>query len=174
MNIRDLIAQPLAFNLDLDSDQVEAALAAANLDPATCELAEAVTACQEFANAAQAFGQYPTRGGKRPNSGAPRGNSNATKTRLRVRNRQARISQADTEYFAALGLAKVTAALEALHTGEALYMMISPEYASEIDEVIAHLEATIESHRHEWHPSHTGKIMRGLVAALRIAKENLK
>ena len=119
----------------------------------------------------QAFGQHPTRGGKRPNSGAPTGNSNAAKPRERVRNRQAKISQADTEHFAALGLPRVTAALEAIHTGEAIYMLISPEYASEIDEVIAHLEAVIEQHKYEWHPSHTENTMRGLVAALKIAKE---
>ena len=50
----------------LDSDEIDAALAHADLDPTTCTLAEAITACQEFANAVQAFGQYPTRGGKRP------------------------------------------------------------------------------------------------------------
>ncbi len=64
MTVANLIAQPLAYSLDLDSDQVEAALSHADLDPATCTLAEAMTACQEFANAVQAFGQYPTRGGK--------------------------------------------------------------------------------------------------------------
>ena len=174
MTVSDLIAQPLAYGLDLDSDEIDAALAAADLDPATCTPAEALTACQEFANAVQAFGQYPTRGGKRPNSGAPRGNSNAAKTDpKRMRNRQAKISQADTEHFAALGLARVTAALEALHTGEAIYMLISPEYASEIDEVIAHLEAVINRHRYKWHPSHTENTMRGLIAALKIAKQNI-
>lgn len=64
MTINDLISQPLAYGLDLDSDQIEAALAHANLDPQTCTLAEAITACQEYANAVQAFGQYPTRSGK--------------------------------------------------------------------------------------------------------------
>jgi len=106
---------------------------------------------------------------------APRGNRYAAKADpKRVRNRQAKISQADTEYFAALGLPRVTAALEAIHTGEAIYMLISPEYASEIDEVIAHLEAVIEQHRYEWHPSHTENTMRGLIAALRIAKKKNK
>ena len=65
--------------------------------------------------------------------GAPAGNRNAKKADpKRVRNRQARISQADTEHFAALGLPRVTAALEALHTGEAIYMLISPEYANAV------------------------------------------
>ena len=102
---------------------------------------------------------------------APLGNRYAAKVDpKRVRNRQAKISQADTEYFDNLGLPRVTAALEALHTGEAIYMLISPEYASEIDEVIAHLEAAIEQYRYEWHPTHTENTMRGLVAALRSAK----
>lgn len=101
MSIRDLIAQPLAFNLDLDSDQVEAALAAANLDPQTCELAEAVTACQEFANAVQAFGQQPTRGGKRPNSGAPRGNSNGKKEIVRDISLTMRLSEEEYNTIAA-------------------------------------------------------------------------
>ena len=63
MTVANLIAQPLACGLDLDSDQVEAALARADLNPQTCTFAEAVTACQEYANAVQAFGQCPTRGG---------------------------------------------------------------------------------------------------------------
>jgi hypothetical protein len=129
----------------------------------------------ELAEDEQAFGQQPTRGGKRPNSGAPIGNSNAAKSdSRRLRNRNARISQADTKHFAAIGLPRVAAALEALHTGEAIYMLISPEHTSEIDEVIAHLEAAIEQHRYDWHPSHTENTMRGLVAALGIAKANLK
>ena len=103
---------------------------------------------------------------------APLGNRYAAKADpKRVRNRQAKISQADTEHFAALGLPRVTAALEALHTGEAIYMLISPEYASEIDEVIANLEAVINQHRYEWHPSHTENTMRGLVAALTACRE---
>jgi len=60
----------------LDSDEIELALAAANLDPTTCTYAEAVTACQEFANAIRAFGKPPTRGGRRTGAGAPRGNQN--------------------------------------------------------------------------------------------------
>lgn len=60
----------------LDSDEIDKALAAANLDPTTCTCAEAVTACQEYANAVQAFGQQPTRGGRRTGAGAPRGNKN--------------------------------------------------------------------------------------------------
>ncbi len=70
MTINDIIARPLTYGLDLDSDQVEAALAHANLDPTTCTLAEALTACHEFANAVQAFGQYPTRSGKLATGGA--------------------------------------------------------------------------------------------------------
>ena len=64
MTINDLISQPLAYGLDLDSDQIEAALAAADLNPQTCTSAEALTACQEYANAVQAFGQFPTRSGR--------------------------------------------------------------------------------------------------------------
>ena len=101
MTVADLIAQPLAYGLDLDSNQVEAALAAANLDPATCTPAEALTACQEFANAVQAFGQYPTRGGKRPNSGAPIGNSNGKKKITKDISVVVRISQQEHQAIAA-------------------------------------------------------------------------
>ena len=48
----------------LDSDEIDAALAHADLNPQTCTLAEALTACQEYANAWLAFGQFPTRGGR--------------------------------------------------------------------------------------------------------------
>jgi hypothetical protein len=64
--------------IPLDSDEIDAALAAANLDPATCTPDEAITACREFANAMQAFKQYPTR------MGAPVGNSNAKKADPRL------------------------------------------------------------------------------------------
>jgi hypothetical protein len=60
----------------LDSDEIDKALADANLDPQTCTYAEALTACQEYANAIQAFGKPPTRGGRRTGAGAPRGNQN--------------------------------------------------------------------------------------------------
>ena len=60
----------------LDSDEIDKALADANLDPQTCTYAEAATACQEFANAIRAFGQSPTRGGRRTGAGAPKGNQN--------------------------------------------------------------------------------------------------
>ena len=101
MTVADLIAQPLAHGLDLDSDQVEAALAHANLDPATCTPAEALTACQEFANAAQAFRKYPTRGGKRPNSGAPISNSNGRKEITRDIPVMMRLSQEEHDTIAA-------------------------------------------------------------------------
>ena len=83
MTVANLIAQPLAHGLDLDSDQVEAALTHADLNPQTCTLWAALTACREYANAAQAFRKYPTRGGKRPGSGAPIGNSNGRKEIVR-------------------------------------------------------------------------------------------
>ena len=101
MTINDLISQPLAYGLDLDSDQVEAALAAADLNPATCTLAAALTACQEFANAVQAFGRYPTRSGKRPNSGAPIGNSNAVKEIVRDISLTMRLSGEEHDTIAA-------------------------------------------------------------------------
>lgn len=85
----------------LDSDEIGAALAHADLDPATCTLAEAMTACQEFANATQAFGQYPTRGGKRPNSGAPIGNSNGRKEITREISLTMRLSQEEYRAIAA-------------------------------------------------------------------------
>lgn len=101
VTVADIIAQPLAFNLDLDSDQVEAALSAANLNPATCTYAEAVTACQEFSNAAQAFGQHPTRGGRRTGAGAPIGNSNGRKRIVRDISLTMRISQKEYDTIAA-------------------------------------------------------------------------
>lgn len=85
----------------LDSDEIDKALAHANLDPATCTYAEAVTACQEFANAAQAFGRYPTRGGKRPNSGAPIGNSNGKKKIVRDISLKMRLSEEEYNTIAA-------------------------------------------------------------------------
>ena len=100
MTVSDLIAQPLAYGLDLDSDEIDAALAHANLDPQTCTLAAALTVCQEFANAAQAFGQYPTRGGKRPNSGAPIGNSNGKKKITKDISVVVRISQQEHQAIA--------------------------------------------------------------------------
>ena len=101
MTVANLIAQPLSCGLDLDSDQVEAALAAADLNPATCTLCAALTACQEYANAAQAFREYPTRGGKRPNSGAPRGNSNGKKEIVRDISLVIRLSQEEYRTIAA-------------------------------------------------------------------------
>lgn len=85
----------------LDSDEIDAALAAANLDPTTCTYAEALTACQEFANAIRAFGQHPTRGGKRPNSGAPIGNSNGRKEIVRDISLTMRLSQEEYNTIAA-------------------------------------------------------------------------
>lgn len=85
----------------LDSDEIDAALAAADLDPATCALTAALTACQEFANAVQAFGQYPTRGGKRNGSGAPRGNSNGRKEIVREISLTMRLSQEEYQTIAA-------------------------------------------------------------------------
>lgn len=101
MTVADLIAQPIAFGLDLDSDQVEAALAHADLDPNTCALWAALTACQEYANAVQAFGQYPTRGGKRNGSGAPIGNSNGRKEIARDISVTMRLSQEEYSTIAA-------------------------------------------------------------------------
>lgn len=86
----------------LDSDEIESALADANLDPLTCSYAEAVTACQEFANAIQAFGQPPTRGGRREGAGAPRGNQNGRRDVVRPHRIQIHVS--DNE------LAAITAA----------------------------------------------------------------
>lgn len=101
MTVANLIAQPLVYGLDLDSDQVEAALAAADLNPQTCSFTAALTACQEFANAAQAFGQYPTRGGKRNGSGAPRGNSNGKKEIVKDISLVIRLSQEEYRTIAA-------------------------------------------------------------------------
>lgn len=101
MTVANLIAQPLSCGLDLDSDQVEAALAAADLNPQTCSFTAALTACQEFANAAQAFGQYPTRGGKRNGSGAPRGNSNGKKEIVKDISLKMRLSEEEYNTIAA-------------------------------------------------------------------------
>lgn len=101
MTVADLISHPPAYGLDLDSDQVEAALAHADLDPQTCTLTAALTACQEYANAVQAFGQYPTRGGKREGSGAPIGNSNGRKEIVREISLTMRLSQEEYQTIAA-------------------------------------------------------------------------
>ena len=93
----------------LDSDEIDAALAAADLDPATCTPAEALTACQEFANAAQAFGQSPTRGGKRNGSGAPRGNSNGKKEIVKDFALVIRLSQEEYSTIAAATDGKISA-----------------------------------------------------------------
>ena len=85
----------------LDSDEIDAALAAADLDPATCTFTAALTACQEYANVVQAFGQRPTRGGKRPNSGAPIGNSNGRKEITRDIPVMMRLSQEEHDTIAA-------------------------------------------------------------------------
>ena len=85
----------------LDSDEIDAALAHANLDPATCTLWAALTACREYANAAQAFRQYPTRGGKRPNSGAPISNSNGRKEITKDISVLVRMSQEEHDTIAA-------------------------------------------------------------------------
>lgn len=94
VTVADIIAQPLAFNLDLDSDQVEAALAAANLDPQTCTIEQAF-------DAIAAYQMRPTRGGKRPNSGAPFGNSNGRKPIVRDISLTMRLSQQEYEAIAA-------------------------------------------------------------------------
>ena len=86
----------------LDSDEIDAALTHANLDPLTCSYAEAVTACQEFANAIRAFGQPPTRGGRRTGAGAPKGNQNNKRDVVRPHRIQIHVS--DNE------LAAITAA----------------------------------------------------------------
>ena len=65
----------------LDSDEIDAALAHADLDPTTCTLAEAITACQEFANAWLAFGQFPTRRSP-PTFASYRQTGQTTKNRL--------------------------------------------------------------------------------------------
>ena len=85
----------------LDSDEIDAALAHANLDPATCTLWAALTACREYANAAQAFGQFPTRGGKRNGSGAPISNSNGRKEITRDIPVMMRLSQEEHDTIAA-------------------------------------------------------------------------
>lgn len=76
----------------LDSDEIDKALAAANLDPQTCTYAEALTACQELANAIRAFGQPPTRGGRRTGAGAPRGNQNGKRDVVRPHRIQIRLT----------------------------------------------------------------------------------
>ena len=85
----------------LDSDEIDAALAHADLDPATCTFTAALTACQEFANAVQAFGKYPTRGGKRDGSGAPRGNGNGKKEIVKDISLVIRLSQEEYSAIAA-------------------------------------------------------------------------
>lgn len=90
----DLIAQPLAFNLDLDSDQVEAALAAANLDPTTCTIEQAF-------DAIAVYQMRPTRGGKRFGSGAPIGNSNGRKEIVKDISLVVRMSQQEYQIIAA-------------------------------------------------------------------------
>lgn len=42
MNIRDLISHPYAYGIDLDSDEVETKLAALNIDPDNCTVADAI------------------------------------------------------------------------------------------------------------------------------------
>ena len=76
----------------LDSDEIESALADANLDPQTCAYVEAINACQEYANAIQAFGQPPTRGGRREGAGAPRGNQNNKRDVVRPHRIQIHVS----------------------------------------------------------------------------------
>jgi hypothetical protein len=88
--------------IPLNSDEIDAALAAANLDPTTCTCAEAVTACREYANAIRAFGQPPTRGGRRTGAGAPKGNQNNKRDVVRPHRIQIHVS--DNE------LAAITAA----------------------------------------------------------------
>ena len=85
----------------LDSDEIDAALAAADLDPATCTFTAALTACQEYANAVQAFGQRPTRGGKRNGSGAPIGSSNGKKEIVKDISLAIRLSQEEYSTIAA-------------------------------------------------------------------------
>jgi len=58
---RDLISMPLSFNLDMDSDDVEAALALAKLTP-DCPIDQAFEAIAVWQ--------------MRPRVGAPRGNTN--------------------------------------------------------------------------------------------------
>lgn len=88
----------------LDSDEIESALAAANLDPTTCTYAAAIAACQEYANAIRAFGQSPTRGGRRTGAGAPKGNQNNKRNVVRPHRIQIHVS--DNE------LAAITAAAD--------------------------------------------------------------
>ena len=64
MNIRDLISYPPAYDIDLDSDEVEAKLAALNIDPDNCTIADAISALRQMPPAT------------RPRVGAPRGNIN--------------------------------------------------------------------------------------------------
>jgi len=119
MNISDLISYPPAYGIDLDSDQVEAALAAANLDPQTCTIDQAITACQEF-------GQHPTRGGKRPNSGAPTGNSNSKKEIVRDISLTMRLSQEEYDTIAtATGDKKIGTWLREVALAAALHSSFS-------------------------------------------------
>ena len=66
---RDLISRPLDFDLNMDSDEVEAALAAANLDESCSVWAarQAIAAWQMRQNTARPV---------RAKAGAPRGNTN--------------------------------------------------------------------------------------------------
>jgi hypothetical protein len=61
---RSLISQPLSFGLDMDSDDVEAALALANLTP-DCPIDQALKAIVIWLDEQM-----------RPRAGAPRGNIN--------------------------------------------------------------------------------------------------
>ena len=88
--INDLHMSGMQF--PLDSDEIDKALADANLDPTTCTYAEAGNACQRYANAIQAFGQPPTRGGRREGAGAPRGNQNNKRDVVRPHRIQIHVS----------------------------------------------------------------------------------
>ena len=77
MNIQDLISQPLSFGLDMDSDDVKAALALAKLTP-DCPIDQAFEAIAVWQ--------------MRPKVGAPRGNTNRAVLNPRDYNVQFRVN----------------------------------------------------------------------------------
>ena len=83
-----------------------------------------------------------------------------------VRSKPIRVSERDTSLAQSLGYANVQQMLDAIHAGEAIVTCIAHEYSDQRAETIAHLSAIIEAHRHEWHPSHTEDLLRGVIAAL--------
>ena len=89
MNIHDLISYPFAYGIDLDSDEVEAKLAALNIDLNNCTVAEALTALREMPPA-------PPR-----RAGAPHGNQNNKRAATRENVLLIRLTDAEQKIIAA-------------------------------------------------------------------------